>query len=104
MQLIAQRYGAVPVAHHVGGLVDTIVEPRRGPKGVDWSQATGILFSPLSPEALTIAAHGVGDLARKRGLAPLRRRLLSLDVSWRLPAMRWEKLLQAAVREQRGLP
>ena len=104
VQLIAQRYGTVPVAHRVGGLADTIIEPRRGPRGLDWSAATGVLFSPLLVETLTAAAGSVGALAQEGGLPELQRRLLALDVSWKVPARRWEQLLRAAVRDARERP
>ncbi len=101
VQLIAQRYGAVPVAHRVGGLADTIVEPRRRRSGLDWSGATGVLFSPLSVETLAAAAAAVGALANAGGLEALQQRLLGLDVSWRTPALHWERLLDAALRSVR---
>jgi starch synthase len=106
VQMIAQRYGAVPVAHRVGGLADTITEPRRttARQGLDWSHATGVLFSPLSVETLTAAAQAVGTLADAGGLPALQKRLLALDVSWRMPAQRWEQLLQSAVREAHDRP
>ena len=102
VQMIAQRYGAVPVAHRVGGLSDSIVEPRRRARSLDWSRASGVLFSPLSPETLASAASMVGALADTGGLPALQQRLLGLDVSWRAPALRWEQLLRAAVRDARG--
>lgn len=87
VQLYAQRYGALPVAHRVGGLQDTIRDGE-----------TGILFSPLSAQALVEAAERASALIAARG-PTLVRRLLSLDVSWRRPAARWERLLSAVARE-----
>lgn len=104
VQLIAQRYGAVPVAHRVGGLADTIVEPRRGLRGLDFGRATGVLFSPLTVDALVAASQAVGALADAGGLPALQQRLLALDVSWRTPAKRWENLLREVVREVRERP
>ncbi len=87
VQLQAQRYGALPIAHRVGGLQDTISDGE-----------TGILFSPLSAETLVEAAERGAALLAARGPS-LIRRLLSLDVSWRRPAARWERLLAAVARE-----
>jgi starch synthase len=45
-QMIAMRYGCVPVARATGGLRDTIID------GVHPSSSTGYLFEQASPEAL----------------------------------------------------
>lgn len=88
VQLLAHRYGALPVAHRTGGLVDTIDDGR-----------TGILFDPLTPEALIAAVERAVDLMRKDGVDAVRRRLLGLDVSWSGPAMSWERVFAAVARE-----
>jgi starch synthase len=87
VQLQAQRYGALPVAHGVGGLLDTIVDGE-----------TGVLFAPLSVDALVGGAERAAELYRARGGA-LTRDLLGLDVSWREPAARWERLLLEVAAE-----
>lgn len=104
VQMVAQRYGTVPVAHRVGGLADTITEPRRGNDGLAFDHATGILFAPLTVGTLVAAAKEVAALADAGGLEALQRRLLALDVSWRLPAARWETLLSGAVRDAQERP
>jgi len=88
VQLLAQRYGALPVAHRVGGLVDTISDGE-----------SGVLFEPLDPEALVAAAERAAALWRERGADKLARRLLSLDVSWSRPAAEYEAVLGAGARE-----
>lgn len=89
VQLLAQRYACLPVAHRVGGLVDTIDDG-----------ATGVLFTPLAPDVLAAAARRAAALVAGRGGDALRERLLRLDVSWRAPAERWERLLADAVGER----
>jgi starch synthase len=87
VQLMSQRYGTLPVAHAVGGLVDTIEDGH-----------TGVLFAPLTPEALVAAVTRAAALFESQGSAAVRGRLLALDVSWRLPAERWERALLELTR------
>jgi starch synthase len=91
VQLTAQRYGALPIAHKTGGLADTI---RDGD--------SGILFSPLSPEMLIGAAHRAAKLFAERGPERLSRDLLRLDVSWSRAAVQWEATLVEVAREARA--
>jgi starch synthase len=91
VQLVAQRYGALPVAHRVGGLSDTIVD-----------RESGILFEPLSAAALVAAVDRAAALAAERTPRALRRSLMSLDVSWAVPAARWEALLEDVARRARA--
>lgn len=110
VQLIAQRYGTVPVAHATGGLVDTIHDPlalpaRTGTDAFDpWRRATGVLFSPLSPENLVLAVERVHKLAEGGRLPEVQKRLLQLDVSWDGPAQSWVALLHDVVAEARKRP
>lgn len=87
VQLLAQRYGCLPVANRVGGLVDTIVDGE-----------TGLLFAPLEPDVLVGAAERAAKLLAGPGAAALRGRLMKQDVSWAEPARHWESLLEEAVR------
>jgi starch synthase len=91
VQLLAQRYGALPIAHRVGGLVDTIADGE-----------TGVLFEPLDVEALVAAVERAVALVHERGLDKLQRRLLALDGSWSRPAVEYESVLAAVAREGVG--
>ncbi len=91
VQLTAQRYGALPVAHRVGGLADTIEDDE-----------SGVLFAPLSPAELVAAAERAAALVRARGHERLVRALLELDVSWARPAALWESALESVAREARA--
>lgn len=110
VQLLAQRYGTVPLAHAVGGLVDTIRDPiwrnEAVPEGRDaydaaWDQATGVLYQPLNPDSLLYAAERMAALGRTGRLAEVQKRLLELDVSWndekRVGA--WEHIFATAMHD-----
>ncbi len=90
VQLIAQRYGALPIAHAVGGLGDTIEDGK-----------TGILFNNMTVEGLTSAVDRGATLRREHGIV-LDRTLLREDVSWSKPAGLWEKELRAVTAEARA--
>lgn len=108
VQLIAQRYGTIPVAHATGGLVDTIRDPwsqpvRAGTDAFDpWKRATGALFSPLTPEALLFAVDRLKKLGESGRLSDVQHRLLAIDVSWDGPAQSWVAVLEEVLREARA--
>ncbi len=77
-QLLAYRYGAVPVARSTGGLAETIedFDPQSG-------RGTGILFEDYSSEALAGALRRAFSAYRTRKhWNALRRNASSVDVSW----------------------
>src|SRR5262249_12655262 len=88
VQLLAQRYGALPVAHRVGGLVDTVRD-----------RETGVLFEPLDAEALVAAVERAGLVLREQGFGKVQRRLLARDRSWSRAAGEYESLFAAVARE-----
>ncbi len=100
-QLIAMRYGTVPIARRVGGLADTIqdandsIAPR--------SARTGYLFDEPTPEALEDALGRALWLWREhpREFAQLRCNGMRMDWSWRKPAQRYLELYRYA-RQTRG--
>lgn len=75
-QMIAMRYGAVPVVAQTGGLQDT-VEPVRKDSG------TGFLFAPGSaPAFLGAIREGLHWFSDKSEWAAIQRRAMSVDFSW----------------------
>ncbi|HTO68446.1 MAG TPA: glycogen/starch synthase [Myxococcota bacterium] len=91
VQLTAQRYGALPIAHRTGGLADTIRDGE-----------TGVLFAPLTAESLVAAATRAAKLVEERGQERIVRELLRLDVGWARPAALWEAVLEDVAREARA--
>lgn len=81
-QMIAMRYGAVPVAHRVGGLIDTIEEGR-----------TGFLFSPLTADSVVDALGRAREACANGGLSMLRKTCTEQDFSWDHSAEAYAALL-----------
>lgn len=91
-QMIAMRYGCVPVVSGTGGLKDTVVDYRFNPKG------TGFIFDVLDAEdahdTLRAAIETFQDKRRWRGL---QRRGMATDFSWGNSALKYKALYQETV-------
>ncbi len=91
VQLIAMRYGAVPLVRATGGLKDTVAPYAVGGNG------TGFLFGPAEAQALSEAISAAlevySDQRRWRGL---QRRGMARDYSWSRSAQAYANLYQEA--------
>lgn len=76
-QLIALRYGSVPLVRHTGGLADTIRDA-----DADRATGNGFTFEEATPEALTVAA--------RRAIA-----------AWRA-GVRWQAVVARGMAEDHG--
>ncbi len=92
-QLIAMRYGAVPVVRATGGLADTVIDADRSAK-----RGTGFTFKAYTAKALvgtldrTLAAYADPDrwqAVQQRGMAA--------DFSWNTSAQQYVKLYRQAI-------
>lgn len=93
-QMIAMRYGSLPVAHATGGLVDTIREGEQG---------TGFLFSPPTPSALWEAlARAKAVLDQPEKYLAMQRRAMAQDFSWSSSAAAYRNLYVRLLSEDRG--
>ena len=90
-QLMAQRYGALPVAHATGGLRDTIVDCDGA-----LETGTGFLFDELTAEGLLGAIRRGFAAYRSEAWPRLRRRVMRLDVGWDRPARRYAQVYRNA--------
>ena len=87
-QMIALRYGSLPVVRETGGLADTVTDfdPRTG-------QGNGFVFRPYDPWAFYGAVVRAVENYRHPGLWPrLQRRGMALDFSWTASARRYLEL------------
>lgn len=81
-QLIALRYGSVPVVRKTGGLSDTIEEFHPGA-----GTGTGFLFEQYSAPALRTAVNKAVSLYdNKEGWDTIRRNAMTRDFSWKRSA------------------
>ena len=82
-QMQAQRYGALPIAHATGGLVDTIEDG-----------ATGFLFSELScDELLNACARAFDAFDDVERLAAMRQAAMARRFAWAEPPQRTRRCM-----------
>jgi len=91
-QMIAMRYGCLPVARATGGLVDTIQDGK-----------TGFLFKPIEAAAFQIALERALELYRqpKKWLA-MQKNAMHEDFSWHNSARQYAGLYKTLVDERKN--
>jgi starch synthase len=92
VQMYAQRYGALPIAHATGGLVDTVVDC-----DAKLETGTGFLFEEPTVDALVGATERAIAAQGLPRWAALVRRVMRLDRGWDRPARRYEQVARALV-------
>jgi starch synthase len=86
-QMIAMRYGCVPLARDTGGLSDTIQDVQKSPQG------NGFLFHKPSPTALAVALRRALKAYRDRaGWTDMQVRGMEKDFSWERSARQYAQL------------
>ena len=92
-QLIAMRYGAVPVVRQTGGLADTVIDAKVARRG------TGFVFRGYNSRALAAALRRALRAYRQPARwQALQRRGMQLDFSWSRSARAYEALYRQAAR------
>jgi len=92
-QMIAMRYGAVPVVHQTGGLADTVIDYHERP-----DKATGFAFSPFTSEACVDALRRALGIFRDRETwTALQSRGMRTDFSWEASARKYVDLYRRAM-------
>ncbi|MEX2541288.1 MAG: glycogen/starch synthase [Trueperaceae bacterium] len=87
-QLIAMRYGTLPIARATGGLRDTIEHGR-----------TGFLFSRLEPSAIAASAGEALHHYGTQRWTTMMHAAMGQDFSWDRSARRYEELYQSVTGE-----
>lgn len=96
-QMIAMRYGTVPVVREVGGLADSVeeFEPSTG-------RGTGFLFREYTPEALCEAIGRALDLYRnKNAWKIVQINCMRKDFSWSASAKKYIEVYNEAMKLRR---
>ena len=91
-QMIAMRYGCVPIVRRTGGLADTVTGYAEG------GLSTGFVFEELTPEACRKAVEQALKVYQdKETWATLQRRGMTTDFSWTVSAQEYIKLYRKAI-------
>ncbi|OGX38834.1 MAG: hypothetical protein A3C53_07020 [Omnitrophica WOR_2 bacterium RIFCSPHIGHO2_02_FULL_68_15] len=91
-QMIAMRYGAIPVVRKTGGLADTVVEA-----SADGSKGNGVVFEAAEASELAAAVRRALALYRRRAAwTALQRRAMQTDWSWERAARCYVELYSGA--------
>jgi starch synthase len=97
-QLIALRYGTVPLVRKTGGLADTVTDPAADPQA-----ANGFTFDePTAAALLSALERGLALYAERRAWLKLVKRGMGQDISWKASAHRYLELYQKAVEVRGG--
>lgn len=97
-QMIAMRYGAVPVVRRTGGLADSVA-----PYDAANDSGTGFLFDALTPDALADAlSDALGAFADKASWRKLQLRGMQSDFSWDNAAQAYIDLYKRATNGARS--
>jgi starch synthase len=92
-QLIAMKYGAVPVARRTGGLADTVID-----LDARLETGTGFVFDELNTAALVGAfQRAVAARADRPAWTRLIERLMRLDHSWERSARQYDELYRSII-------
>jgi len=95
-QMIAMRYGAVPVVHRTGGLADTVIDYHTRP-----DKATGFVFSPFEADAfLDSLGRAMRTFHDKDAWKELQTRGMKTDFSWNGSAKKYVKLYKRAMEQR----
>ncbi len=96
-QMLAMRYGAVPVVHAVGGLADTVHDYRP-----ETGEGNGFSFARYDALALYAALVRALETYRHREIwRQLVRRCMAADFSWQRSAQRYVDLYRRALAARR---
>jgi len=96
-QLIAMRYGAIPVVRHTGGLADTVQDT-----DANIEKGNGFVFQDYHPASLIEAVkRAEGFFYHKDAWQKLMKRNMLLDFSWEASAKMYQDIYRKAIKRQK---
>ena len=98
-QLMAMRYGSLPVVRETGGLADTVINY----DNMNADEGTGFTFLFEEPEAVRGTLHWACDTYRHRRPAfeRMQDRAMRMDWSWDRPVAKYVELYESALAKAR---
>jgi starch synthase len=94
-QMIAMRYGSVPIVRATGGLKDTVVDTESS------SEGTGFVFEHMDPsDAAETIQRAIRTYGRHPEWEQLQIRCLKQDFSWGQSARRYEEMYAEIVHQE----
>jgi len=89
-QMIASRYGTVPIVRETGGLYDTIK-----PYNEYTGEGNGFSFTNYNAhDMMAVIKYAIEIYYKKQKWAALRRRVMKVDFSWTASAEKYVKLYE----------
>jgi starch synthase len=94
-QLIALRYGTVPVVRKTGGLADTVFDARD-----DYKEPNGFTFDDYTPEAFREAvSRALQGYRERKKWEKIMRNGMNADFSWESSAKKYEELYRKGLKK-----
>jgi starch synthase len=99
-QLIALRYGSIPVVRRTGGLADTVEDV-----DINLERGNGFVFQSYDSASLIKAVKRAEEAFYDRAAwQKLMKRNMALDLSWEISARKYEDVYNQAVRLSHSAP
>lgn len=94
-QMIAMRYGCIPIARKTGGLRDTVIDYE------DYQNSTGFLFDNPNPRDFARAiSRALTIFSNRKQWNGLQMRGMAIDFSWKRSASQYLELYRSIVKEK----
>jgi starch synthase len=98
IQMLAQRYGALPIVHRDGGLADEVVDSEASLK-----TGSGILYDePNTRSLLSALQRAAAAFANNKPFREMQSRIMRIDHSWERTTRLYERAYREAISTHAG--